>query len=307
MVTKPKVFIAGFLSKIMVEDHGKISHTAALCARARARYTDMPYAREIAHEIREVKGDLPGIMRAAIYLFPDKMPQMTILEGRYAATNDALKRTGPYQILELAAGLAPRSLSLADGHAAYVETDLREMLGEKERIVRKIRAREGRAIGNHHFMPLNALDAEALSRAGEIFASHGNGEPIAVVHEGLFMYLSKAEQAQMRDNLAGFFRTYSPNGSWISPDLSYRPEDRESFIIRWAKNRIQKRTGREFTHFASQQEADEFFRQGGFAGETLPNEHVVGELTCVGKMGISPEKARRMAEKYRVCVAKLQS
>lgn len=291
----------------MVEDHSKISYTAAICARARARYTTMPYSTEIANEIGDVKGDVPWLIRVAVKYFPNAIPQMTILEGRFAATNDILERTGPYQILELAAGLSPRSLSLADGLTTYVETDLPEMISTKEEIVRKIRKDNNRPVENHHFMSLNVLDSESLSRAGEIFASRGNGNPIAVVHEGLMMYLSKEEQIRMRDNLASFFRTYSTSGAWISPDLSYKPEERESFVIRWVKDRIKKRTGRNFTNFESQEEADQFLSEGGFIGETMSNEHLVAQLSCISRMGINPDKARKIADKYRVCVARLQA
>ncbi|MBU0907145.1 MAG: class I SAM-dependent methyltransferase [Nanoarchaeota archaeon] len=291
----------------MVEDHNKISHTAAMCARARAKYTDMPYAQKIAAQIKDADGKIPWPVRMLTSLMPGRLAQVTLLEGRYVATNEALERSN-YQILEVAAGLSPRGLTHSDRGTFYVETDLPEMIRAKEEIVKTIRQEEGRGISpNHLFRELNVLDEDSLSRIGDLFASQGNGRPIAVIHEGLLMYLSREEQNRMRDNLAQFFRIYSPKGVWISPDLSYKPAGNEGLIVKWAKRRIEKRTGRKFTSFPSPEEAARFLEEGGFQGDVLSNEHLVKDLTSVRGGRVSIKKAREVASRYRVCVARLSA
>ncbi len=85
-------------------------------------------------------------------------------------------------------------------------------------VVRAIRANEGVSVENHFFTPINVVE-DNLNRAAGYF--EGNSLPVAVVHEGLLIYLDLEEQARVRDNIAEFLRDHSRNGAWITPDFAY--------------------------------------------------------------------------------------
>ena len=289
------------------ENFDVVSPTAVLCARARADITFMPYAREIYEQIKGQECCLdtlyPVLMRLA-RLFPNWFAKAGTLEGRYASTNAALDRLGDCNILELAAGISPRGLEYADGNRIYVETDLPEILVEKERIVRAIREREGRLVKNHFFDSVNVVN-DNLEQVSKHFMT--SSKPVTIIHEGLWTYLKRDEQAKARDNIAGFLRRHSSNGAWITPDFSYASSlTRDNSLVGLAKWRI-KRTTRRGDRFNSEQEVHDFLREAGLRAEVLPNEHLAEKLSCVGILGLDVERVRKHIRDCRAWYITLQN
>ena len=284
----------------MADDHHKISPTALMVARIRGQYTDMLYAKDIADAIANDHSDAgiasPFIRRLAL-LFPSVRARLSSLEGRYLAVNDALSRLGDCAVLEIAAGLSPRGLDYSARGTPYFETDLPGIISIKQDIVEGIRKKECRVPQNHILTPLNPLNTDELERVGELYWAIAGSKPLAVVHEGFFSYLTLDEQADMRDNMAWFLREYSPQGAWISPDFSYC--SKQSAIVNFFKDRIARKTGRKFNHFKSQDEVECFLAQSNLKGVQLPNDHIVGKLSCVKKAKLDPAKVKDFAEGYR--------
>lgn len=298
----------------MKDDHYKISPTAVMCAEARAKYMDMAYAREIFAEVSEnangrIKSVIPSWMRPIIFKIPSIRAKVSGLEGRYNSNNEAIERLGNgVPILEIASGLSPRGLHIGSSHSVYLETDLEEMIQQKRAITEAVRRREGSSASpNHLFQMLNSLDYKQLESAGKTIRQIDGENPIAVVNEGLFMYLDDAEQKQVRDNIQRFLAEYSPDGAWITTDFSNRNMMGSNFVMRLIRKRIEKKTGRKFNSFPSDEEVADFLRLGGLKLEFLPNEHIARNLTCIGKMNLRMEDVLDNSINYRAAFITLRN
>jgi len=210
----------------MESDHYKISPTAVLCARARANYTDMPYAKEIYSQLganleQSDRGMIPQWLVSLCLRIPSIKTRASVLEGRYHSTNAAIQKLGAnVGILELASGLSPRGLEMGDGTPYYIESDLEEMIGHKEEITRKVRKLEGKEISkDHYFRTINPIYEDDLEKAAQIMQAYSSENPLAIVHEGFFMYSSESERKTARDNIRNFLARYNPQGAWITPDF----------------------------------------------------------------------------------------
>jgi O-methyltransferase involved in polyketide biosynthesis len=287
----------------MANEHYKITPTAILCANARSQFTDMPYAKEIYEEMKKEGIDSDKILSRFIvklaFLFPKVRDMVSLLEGRYYSTNEAMKQLGNHSVLELATGLSSRGLEQSPNVPIYIESDLPGIIENKKKIVESIRRNQSeKVLPNHRFLELNVLDQESLRKAGEIYKQAEPNLPLAIIHEGLFCYLSRDEQIQVRDNIANLLREYSPDGAWISIDFSSR-KVKEDPIISWIKRRIRKQTERQFTYFDSDDEVFNFLDQGGLVGRIVKNNYLVDDLSCVSKLNLNPEKVRDLANRYR--------
>jgi len=166
---------------VKMKEFEKISPTAKLVAYSRT-FTDIPFAREIAiksnakQSFEEQTGDIRG---------------SPIWEARYNVTDKIIKEHGITQVLEIAAGLSPRGLSMTrNSDVVYVATDLPQILEEEKEIVQSILAQSNESRPNLHFQVVNALDMESLSKAVTFFKKD---KSLAVITEGLLPYFSMEE------------------------------------------------------------------------------------------------------------------
>ncbi len=293
----------------MKEDYNQIGLTGILCARVRGKRMNMPYAKEIAKKLGNGADAILGwrlpLIECVGRVFPNLFAKVSLLEGRYLSTNDAIRKFGDCSILELAAGLSPRGLEYGKGDFQYVETDGPHVIGLKERVVRDIRKAKGEEMGrNHRFEILDAREKTHFERVGQLFQEMGNTKPIVIVNEGLFGYYPIPVRAGMRDNIKFFLETYSPNGAWITSDFSM--PIKENPIIQWIKNVIKRRTKGDFTYFKDSQAVSNFLDEGGLRGEQLPNEHLIDKLTCTETLGISRGLLKEVAKSYRAYITRLK-
>jgi O-methyltransferase involved in polyketide biosynthesis len=138
-------------------------------------------------------------------------------EIRAQSLDDALRELGATRVLEIAAGLSFRGLAMAArGDVFYLDTDLPAIAAVKADLVAKLHP--GPLIGTLTVRPLDALDAEAF----RIAVNEIPPGPLAIVHEGLLMYLDDAEKvrlaASVRDALL------ERGGAWITADVYVRSE-----------------------------------------------------------------------------------
>lgn len=288
----------------MVEDYTKISPTALMVANFRAKYTNMPFAQEIYQTARKFKGKsfLEVIAPVLGYLarfFPGSLERLSSLEGRYLVINEAIKKLGrDISLIEVASGLSARSLEWVNRDFVYLETDLPEMIKIKEQVFDEVAKSQGLRINpNHHFLPLNATNLSEWEKLGKKYFGKKSGK-IAIIHEGLVVYLTREEQERLRDNIRNFLTTYSPNGAWITTDFSTQKR-KESLLVAFAKKLIQRNTQREFNHFESPQDVVDFLNAGGLEVEILDNSSVFGKLTCVEKSRMDSSKVREGMVNYR--------
>ena len=102
-------------------------------------------------------------------------------------------------MLELASGFSLRGLAVTqDPKVTYVESDLEELTDEKASLVADLRRQYRLAEhGNLHLVTTDALDRNQLESAAKRFR---RDQPIAVVNEGLLLYLEGAWLARLPKN-----------------------------------------------------------------------------------------------------------
>ena len=252
-------------------DHQKISFTAKLVALGRS-FTTLPFAKDVS----ELVGALAlseELARDSGFTLSDLMAPS--VEARYQSLVHAIKRSGVRQVLEFASGVSLRGLAMTldDPGLIYVETDLPDLTSEKQRIMETILTRHQLPEpDNYHVFVTNILSWDEVERALAPFAPD---EPIAVVHEGLYMYLNRAEKELGLQHIKRVLARFG--GVWITPDFTPMADMARVFHgtstdFAPMMAAIEARTGRNFAahSFVSEAEAREFCRAQGFEVEERP-------------------------------------
>ena len=294
------------------KNYDKISPTAIDVAFERAYFTDMPYSIEIFQEARKyaclpVYERMPESIIRLGRFFARSIESVAELEIRYLSTNVIIKSLDDsWAIIEIAAGICPRSLAWATRQAIYIETDLSDMLETKRTIFNTITMNKGIIDNpNHFFSPLNALDEKDWDRIGQQYFAD-QSRKIAVINEGLLSYLTRDEKSQLRDILKRFFTIYALEGMWVSPDFTNPPSPNVNWIARHVQKSYEIKSERPFDRFRNHKEISDFLTQGGFQAEFPSNEYILDQLTCIPKMHLQKERIRPYLAQDQVCIAKLQ-
>jgi O-methyltransferase involved in polyketide biosynthesis len=200
-------------------DYEKISLTAQLAAYMR-QFSDIPYAGDVA-ELLHSQEVFEDLLRGQQMTPEDLLWYAPIFEARYKAVTEAIRRTGIRQVLELASGLTLRGLVFTrDPGCTYIESDLGGISAEKRALIASLREKYNLVDhGNLHFPAVNALDREQLQAAVK---GLDRDQPMVVVSEGLFPYLSRDEMRTVVGNIRGLLEEFK--GSWITTDFSIREE-----------------------------------------------------------------------------------
>jgi O-methyltransferase involved in polyketide biosynthesis len=243
-------------------DFSTISPSAKSLLLVKAQ-TTLPYARQAADLL--FGADAVEAARRETDANPGARGRRAHFEKRARGLDEALAGLGATQVLELAAGLSMRGLAMvAAGDIVYLDTDLPAIAVIKAELVAKLHP--GPTRGTLCVKALDALDAPAFQAAVGALP-HG---PIAVVHEGLLMYLNDAEKARLAANVRTALR--ARGGAWLTADVYvrneapvYREERTREFL---EKHRVDEQK------FASFDAAEAFFRGEGFevARKLVPKE-----------------------------------
>jgi O-methyltransferase involved in polyketide biosynthesis len=238
----------------MSRDFSTISPSAKSLLMVKAQ-TSLPFARQAA----ELLCGASAVEQAAREMAstPWGVGRTHHFERRARSIDAAIEGLGSTRILELAAGLSFRGLDMAARRdpVFYVDTDLPEMIAMKTDLVRRLHPEPLR--GTLLVKPLNALDADAFRACVDLLPAG----PIAVVQEGLLMYLDDAEKAA----LAGHVRAalLACGGSWVTADVYVRSAVQPQRDERAAKFlEAHKVEEKKFGDFAA---ASTFFQANGFA------------------------------------------
>jgi O-methyltransferase involved in polyketide biosynthesis len=189
----------------------RISYTASGVAYART-FSDIRYCKEIA-----ALCNADSIPPSSADLHRRLSPYF---EGRFKAQTVLLKKSGLRNIIELAAGLSPRGLIMTeDPDIHYVETDLPEMLHQKQVVASAVMKKQQMAFPkNLRFAEVNVLDKESFARA---VAQLPKG-PIAIGHEGLLAYFTREEKRTLAGSVRDILE--QRGGIWITPDIFTRAD-----------------------------------------------------------------------------------
>ena len=274
-------------------NHNKISPSAWLLAKLRSEYTTIPYTKEIANEMQE--GLSPLSMRLVFKIIqfiaknrPQKFISLTTAEGRYLNVNDALPDKKKYVLIELAAGLSPRSIEKSKEGHIVIETDLPWLINFKERVLEKIFKKDDKP-DNHYLLTINVLNREELETVGKLYHKLGKNKPLYIVHEGLMFYFTAEEKIQFRDNMKWFLSKYAPKkGHWVTTDLTPVPqrEEKSSNAFKVIIKIIEKATKRSINFSTSHEETMQFLNEGGLHGEKLVNQNLENDLSILDKVDL---------------------
>ena len=191
-------------------DYSTISPSARAVLAMRALSDELPFVRRAA-EIVIGKEALAAEHARLQGLLGWQMRLWHFVE-RYKSIDAMLAASGITTIVELAGGLSLRSLALAQTSAVtYLDTDLPEMIETKRDLLEQLA--HGPLRGEVKLLALDALADGALAAAVEELPAGR----IAIVNEGLFMYLDDAEKRRLAASVRDVLGTRG--GVWITADI----------------------------------------------------------------------------------------
>lgn len=251
-----------------MENYSKISQTAQLTTVLRLN-TGIPYAEEIAR----LCGAEAAVkkMFGADYALAIKK-RAAYCERRFKALSLVMKNEATDTIVELAAGLSPRGLIFSENPSLiYIETDLPELITQKEAIASKLFSSPRQ---NICFKPLNALvEADFKNFFTDL------NQPVTILHEGLLSYLS---QTEIKTLVLAIHRELATRGGcWITPDIFIK-EMYQRFLADLQGVSVDEaaQTGRSTLAncFANFQMAEQFFDQLGFTVKRYKQRELVPKI-----------------------------
>ncbi len=239
-------------------DFSRVSSTALIPAFERGVFTTIPYAKETLEFLRARGAKLTD----GPWPEQEMRRHAPLFEARFRAVTRAVEEKGAKQMLELAAGLSPRGMALAQRGLVCVEADLEESTAQKRELVTAIL---GAVPENLHLCVASAVQREQLLACCAPFSA---GQPVAVAMEGLLRYLTFEEKAQVASNVLEILRPFG--GWWITSDVHLR-----SLFERQSQEQRERETatlGRslESHYFRDTDHAREFFESCGFQVESRP-------------------------------------
>ncbi len=267
----------------------KIAPTAFLQAQFRAVY-EVPYSQEILAQMEQ--HNLSGLE------IPNQSYMVPTFEARYKGTDRALRKSIEQdhitQVVELASGMSPQGMIFTTDYPelSYLETDLGDMVENKEKIVRAIL---GTIPATLHFGVVNCLDEDAFNEALRVFDP---GKPIAIFHIGLMSYLTIDEKKVMARNIHDILEKFG--GVWITPDPAMHNERRQGMYQddshrQAVDGMIAHKTGTNYEEkaFVNEADTDQFFIDAGFHIEKV--SQVSGyELVSPIKLGLDQGQKDRI-------------
>lgn len=287
----------------------KISPTAKLVAYFR-EFSDILFATDVSRII--------GAKDLTKQLCPDEAMLADLkkfaapaLEARYKSMLSAVKKTGITQVLELASGLSFRGLLMTnDPSIIYVESDLPELTEEKKKIIQQVeRMRQAMDRPNLFMEPVNALSLQDLQFATRHFDYR---KPIAIIHEGLYMYLSRVEKETLADNIKHILQTFG--GVWLTPDFMLAEESaklldhpKAAAMMTHMTKVITDLTGRNLQQEQFKDESDlhEFFERIGFKIKATPQIDGTYQLSSLDKAKMSTEQQDILRQALRLWILEL--
>jgi O-methyltransferase involved in polyketide biosynthesis len=195
--------------QLTARDYSTISPSAKALLLVKAE-SGLPYAREAARILfGDAREEAPPENAAGVEA------RRLHFELRARSVDAALDAMGATRVLELAAGLSFRGLARAERAGVfYLDTDLTDIIASKRDLVAELHPAP--VAGTLRLRVLDALDSGAFVAA----ACELPPGPIAVVCEGLLMYLDAAEKARLAANVRAAL--VARGGAWITADVYVR-------------------------------------------------------------------------------------
>ncbi|HVI48640.1 MAG TPA: class I SAM-dependent methyltransferase [Chitinophaga sp.] len=180
-------------------------------------------------------------------------------ENRYWSINQLLATTPVNNILELSSGFSFRGLDITTQQPGihYIETDLPDLIATKQAMIRDLQEAPPATGSQLEILPLNAMDEQAFHTT----VSHFGPGPLAILNEGLLMYLSVQEKEQLCNTIR---EALLPRGGcWITADI-YVCQHYKTIRINDKLNEFFQEHRIYENMFDDYESAEAFFREAGF-------------------------------------------
>ncbi len=218
--------------------------------------TKIPFAKQTAALMLEPEPFIPDYTRKDFGYWA----RVLHFESRYLSIDELLKDLPVRNILELSSGFSFRGLATVaqDGYY-YIDTDLPEIISQKEQFLTKLQPQEQNPKSNLETVPLNALDEKQFLELTDHFPPGS----LAIINEGLLMYLGWEEKRK----LCGIIREVlkERGGYWITADIYLKTGTPSSGLkMNDELEKFLEQHNIEENKFDSLEAAEEFFKSEGF-------------------------------------------
>jgi O-methyltransferase involved in polyketide biosynthesis len=235
-----------------LRDFSTISPSAKALLLTKAQ-TTLPFARQAAERLFGV--DAVQAAEKETAATPGAAARCKHFELRARSLDEALHELGATRVLEIAGGLSMRGLAMAAAQDVfYLDTDLPGIAALKADLIAHLHPAP--LAGTLRVEALDALDAGAFDTA----VSSIPGGSLAIVHEGLLMYLDDAEKARLSASVRAAL--LARGGWWVTADVYVRsdaPTLRDERTRKFLEvHQVEERK------FASFEAAEAFFTGQGF-------------------------------------------
>jgi O-methyltransferase involved in polyketide biosynthesis len=255
-------------------------------------YSDLPFARETAELLMHPEPFVPDFSKKNFTFWT----RLVHFENRYRSIDDLLDELPITNILELSSGYSFRGLELARRKKChYIDTDLSEAIEFKKEAMKRFVLED--LAGTIEYLPLNALDE---NRFREIVARFPAGE-IAIVNEGLLMYLDDAEKEKLCAIIKRILQ--ERGGYWITADV-YLKRKADALNLKFGEQekKFFEEQQIEEKRFESFEAAEALFDRAGLIRDRVANvaRQKLSAIPCLLKNS-TPEELSRLqgAEKIQ--------
>jgi O-methyltransferase involved in polyketide biosynthesis len=192
----------------MNKDFSTISPSAVSLLMLKA-LSNIPYARRAAEYMfgedmlyqleQNIYNDKPAVMR--LFHF----------ENRYKTVDQALHKASVNNIIEISSGFSFRGVDMCNaGNIHYIDTDLPDIIKMKKKLLADI---INPLPPGYILTALNVLDEQSFTH----IAAQLPPGPVAVVNEGLLVYLNETEKKQLCGIIHAILQ--KRGGCWITGDI----------------------------------------------------------------------------------------
>lgn len=237
-------------------DYNSISPSAKVLLQVKG-VTKIPFAKEVAAMMADEETDLLFINEETPYFWG----RVVHFENRYWSIDQLLKDLPVKNILELSSGFSFRGLDRVLHHkdCHYIDTDLPGVIAAKRNFTDSLLPEDHHQMGHLEMLGLNAMDEAAFQSVVSRFDA---GE-IAIVNEGLLMYLDTAEKKKLCHSIRLALQQHG--GYWITADIYIKLEmDDPRMQGDDPLNKFFEQHKIRENMFDSFEAAEAFFREEGF-------------------------------------------
>jgi len=173
-------------------------------------YTSIPFASQVVALVMYPQPFEPDFQNKDFMFWV----RVVHFEFRYKSINALLEGLDVQNILELSSGFSFRGLDMATNKAVhYIDTDLDAIIEEKKILLGELQTNLSTLKGKLELFPLNAVNENEFTN----ITSHFEPGPVAIINEGLLMYLNEEEKRKLCRNIHSILK--ERGGYWITADI----------------------------------------------------------------------------------------